>query len=256
MFRMNGSGIEHGYLAISQQVCIGAGAGHQACIAGNDRASAGTHFPAHGCTNSGYAPESCLLACRSATICADMQSMTSSHFDTVAMSRRAATLGGMSKLAECQATRRPASSGTQLSRPDAEQSQRFLAEALALLLADLLRSVLSDASPALPADESAVERYRNLADSLADGEIAAPHQSRASPARVSPSAASPGSSCCSHRRRTHQAVHQCANSSTPWGCSPRCSTASPPHARAARGSRGCSRMTGVSTPAPARPPPL
>jgi hypothetical protein len=59
---------------------------------------------------------------------------------------------------------------TELSRSDAEQSQRFLAEALALLLADLLRSVLSDASPALPADESAVERYRNLADSLADGE--------------------------------------------------------------------------------------
>jgi len=58
----------------------------------------------------------------------------------------------------------------ELARPDADQSQRFLAEALALLLADLLRSVLSDASPALPADESAVERYRHLADSLADGE--------------------------------------------------------------------------------------
>ena len=57
-----------------------------------------------------------------------------------------------------------------LARPDAEQSQRFLAESLSLLLADLLRSVLSDASPALPADEAAVERYRNLADSLADGE--------------------------------------------------------------------------------------
>jgi len=57
-----------------------------------------------------------------------------------------------------------------LSRPDADQNQRFLAESLSLLLADLLRSVLADASPALPADESAVERYRNLADSLADGE--------------------------------------------------------------------------------------
>ena len=57
-----------------------------------------------------------------------------------------------------------------LARPDAEQSQRFLAEELALLLADLLRSVLSDASPALPADEASVERYRRLADSLADGE--------------------------------------------------------------------------------------
>ena len=58
----------------------------------------------------------------------------------------------------------------ELARPDAEQSQRFLAEELALLLADLLRSVLSDASPALPADETSVERYRHLADSLADGE--------------------------------------------------------------------------------------
>src|SRR6202521_4659601 len=58
----------------------------------------------------------------------------------------------------------------ELSRPDADQIQRFLAESLSLLLADLLRSVLSDASPALPADELAVERYRNLADSLADGE--------------------------------------------------------------------------------------
>src|SRR5271155_1304726 len=58
----------------------------------------------------------------------------------------------------------------QLSRPDPDQCQRFLAESLSLLLADLLRSVLSDSSPALPADESAVERYRHLADSLADGE--------------------------------------------------------------------------------------
>jgi len=58
----------------------------------------------------------------------------------------------------------------ELAKPDAEQNRLFLAEALALLLADLLRSVLSDASPALPADEAAVERYRNLADSLADGE--------------------------------------------------------------------------------------
>jgi hypothetical protein len=39
-----------------------------------------------------------------------------------------------------------------------------------MLLADLLRSVLSDASPGLPADETVVERYRNLADSLAEGE--------------------------------------------------------------------------------------
>ena len=54
-----------------------------------------------------------------------------------------------------------------LARSDPEQSQRFLAEALALLLADLLRAVLSDASPAAPAEDSAVERYRSLADALA-----------------------------------------------------------------------------------------
>jgi hypothetical protein len=85
------------------------------------------------------------------------------------MGRGAATLGGMSNSPNA---RRLGGSRAwaELSRPDAEQSQRFLAEALALLLADLLRSVLSDASPALPADEFAVERYRNLADSLADGE--------------------------------------------------------------------------------------
>ncbi len=58
----------------------------------------------------------------------------------------------------------------ELARPDSEQCQRFLAESLSLLLADLLRSVLTDASPALPAEESAVERYRVLAESLADGE--------------------------------------------------------------------------------------
>src|ERR1700679_4149522 len=57
-----------------------------------------------------------------------------------------------------------------LARPDTEQCQRFLAESLALLLADLLRSVLSDASPSSPAEESAIERYRLLADTLADGE--------------------------------------------------------------------------------------
>jgi hypothetical protein len=57
-----------------------------------------------------------------------------------------------------------------LARPDTLQCQRFLAESLSLLLADLLRSVLADASPTLAADESAIERYRNLADTLADGE--------------------------------------------------------------------------------------
>jgi hypothetical protein len=52
-------------------------------------------------------------------------------------------------------------------QPDADQTRRFLAESLSLLLADLLRSVLADASPALPANEAAVERFRRLADSLA-----------------------------------------------------------------------------------------
>jgi hypothetical protein len=85
------------------------------------------------------------------------------------MSRRAATLGGMSNSPNARRLGGP-KLWAELSRPDAEQSQRLLAEALALLLADLLRSVLSDASPALPAEESAIERYRNLADSLAEGE--------------------------------------------------------------------------------------
>ena len=85
------------------------------------------------------------------------------------MGRGAATLGAMSNSPNARRLGGPRV-WAELSRPDAEQSQRFLAEALALLLADLLRSVLSDASPALPADESAVERYRHLADSLADGE--------------------------------------------------------------------------------------
>ncbi len=85
------------------------------------------------------------------------------------MGRGAATLGAMSNSPNARRLGGPRV-WAELSRPDAEQSQRFLAEALALLLADLLRSVLSDASPALPADDSAVERYRHLADSLADGE--------------------------------------------------------------------------------------
>jgi len=85
------------------------------------------------------------------------------------MGSGAATLGAMSNSPNARRLGGP-KVWVDLARPDAEQSQRFLAEALALLLADLLRSVLSDASPALPADESAVERYRHLADSLADGE--------------------------------------------------------------------------------------
>ena len=85
------------------------------------------------------------------------------------MGHGAATLGAMSNSPNARRLGGP-KVWVDLARPDAEQSQRFLAEALAVLLADLLRSVLSDASPALPADESAVERYRHLADSLADGE--------------------------------------------------------------------------------------
>lgn len=85
------------------------------------------------------------------------------------MAGRAATLGAMSNSPNARRLGGPRV-WVELSRPDAEQSQRFLAEELALLLADLLRSVLSDASPALPADEASVERYRHLADSLADGE--------------------------------------------------------------------------------------
>src|SRR5260221_5519612 len=79
----------------------------------------------------------------------------------------AATLGAMPKSPNARRVGGP-KSWEELSRPDADQNQRFLAESLSLLLADLLRSVLSDASPALPADEFAVERYPNLAHSLAD----------------------------------------------------------------------------------------
>ena len=58
--------------------------------------------------------------------------------------------------------------------PDMDQSRRLLAESLSLLLADLLRSVLADASPAMPADEAAVERFRDLADALAIPDSARP----------------------------------------------------------------------------------
>src|SRR5258707_12479651 len=84
------------------------------------------------------------------------------------MSSGAATLGDMSKSPNARRIGGPLP-WEQLARPDTEQCQRFLAESLSLLLADLLRSVLSDASPALPADESAVERHRNSAGTLADG---------------------------------------------------------------------------------------
>src|SRR5258706_615534 len=81
----------------------------------------------------------------------------------------AATLGAMPKSPNAKRGGGP-KSWEELSRPDHDKNQRFLAESLSLLLEDWLGSVLSDASRALLADESAVERYRNLADSLADGE--------------------------------------------------------------------------------------
>src|ERR1700727_3721627 len=81
----------------------------------------------------------------------------------------AATLGAMSKSPNARRIGGPLS-WDQLSRPDPEQCQRFLAESLSLLLGDVLRAILSDASPSVAAEESAIERYRNLADSLADGE--------------------------------------------------------------------------------------
>src|ERR1700688_4850780 len=85
------------------------------------------------------------------------------------MSGGAATLGDMSKSPNDRRIGGPLS-WDQLARPDTEQCHRFLAESLSLLLADLLRSVLSDASPALPADESAVKLYLTLPDSIANGE--------------------------------------------------------------------------------------
>jgi len=39
-----------------------------------------------------------------------------------------------------------------------------LAESLSLLFGDVLRSILSRCQPSRAADESAIERYRNLAD--------------------------------------------------------------------------------------------
>ena len=86
------------------------------------------------------------------------------------MGRGAATLGAMSNSPNATTAGGAKSLGSIWRARTPSKASAFLAEALALLLADLLRSVLSDASPALPADESAVERYRHLADSLADGE--------------------------------------------------------------------------------------
>ncbi|NNM61806.1 MAG: hypothetical protein HKM03_06515 [Steroidobacteraceae bacterium] len=62
----------------------------------------------------------------------------------------------------------------ELALPDADQSRRFLAESLSLLLADLLRSVLADASPAMPADETAVARFSQLSMLLAGADAGRP----------------------------------------------------------------------------------
>lgn len=52
---------------------------------------------------------------------------------------------------------------TQLAAPTAEQSQRFIAESLAQLLADLLRSIIGHANPSAGASEHMITRYRELA---------------------------------------------------------------------------------------------
>lgn len=57
-----------------------------------------------------------------------------------------------------------------LARCDADQQQRFLAESLSILLADLLRAALADSSPATPASPALVERYCELTTALADVE--------------------------------------------------------------------------------------
>ncbi len=58
----------------------------------------------------------------------------------------------------------------QLAHPDAEQSRLLLAESLSQLLADLLSAVREDGSPAMAADESSVERYLDLTDTLAEAQ--------------------------------------------------------------------------------------
>lgn len=62
-------------------------------------------------------------------------------------------------------------SWAQLADPGAEQCQRFLAEALAQLLSDLLRSILTNASPAIGANESMISRYRELAAACGASEV-------------------------------------------------------------------------------------
>ncbi len=145
----------------------------------------------------------------------------------------AATLGAMPKSPNARRVGGP-KSWEELSRPDADQNQRFLAESLSLLLADLLRSVLSDASPALPADEFAVERYRNLADSLADGES----RRRTS---LGITRAGLAKRCVTWLKLlltpapNATAAAGCGNSSMRWGCFRRCSTANRRQGRGVRG---------------------
>ena len=68
-------------------------------------------------------------------------------------------------MADSPNTRRvgPTLAWSSLADPGADQCQRFLAEALAQLLSDLLRSILANASPAVGANESMIARYRELA---------------------------------------------------------------------------------------------
>jgi hypothetical protein len=93
------------------------------------------------------------------------------------------------EVTERQATGWPLELGD-LARRMPSKISGFLAESLSLLLADLLRSVLSDASPALPADERG-GALPQLADSLADGESRR-RTSLGITRAGSPSAASPG----------------------------------------------------------------
>jgi len=62
-------------------------------------------------------------------------------------------------------------SWSRLAEPGADQYQRFLAEALAQLLGDLLRSIIGNASPAAGANEAMIARYRELAAACGAAEL-------------------------------------------------------------------------------------
>jgi hypothetical protein len=53
-----------------------------------------------------------------------------------------------------------------IAEPDSEQRLRFISESFAQLLADLLRSILSDANLTASADEHVLQRYTDLMSSL------------------------------------------------------------------------------------------